>query len=126
MSLTLVNSSNHDNEDYAVLIDGKCKILKSTEMVHISPNQKLQDIYPVSKSEADRPKPYYDKDGHQLLPHVEVVLKKTVAEPMTEEEIEQFRHTRGGGAGGDSSSYTWVVPVMPNVSSGSAGSGGIH
>ena len=109
MSLTLVNSSNHDNEDYAVIIDGKCKILKSTEMVHIYPNQKLQDIYTVSKSETDKPKPYYDKDGHQLLPHVEVVFKKTAAEPMTYKEIEEFNSMRSGSVESkdDSSSYVW-------------------
>ena len=109
MSLTLVNSSNCDNEDYAVIIDGKCKILKSTEMVTINPSNKIEAAYPVSKSEADRPKPYYDKDGHQLLPHVEVVFKKTAAEPMTYKEIEEFNSMRSGSVESkdDSSSYVW-------------------
>ena len=113
MSLTIVNSSNWDNEDYAIIIDGKCKILKSTEMIQISPNQKFQDAYPVAKRESDRSKPFLNEDGEQFLPHVEVVMRSPVCEPMTPEEIMKLR------------SNSPNVVESTEVVAGSGGSGGI-
>ena len=90
-SLTIINTSNWDGEDYAVVLENKtnnhttCHILKPCDKVVVLPSQEIKATYSISKEEQS--KPFKDEDGHQVLPYVDVEMRRPNQKPSEGEEF---------------------------------------
>lgn len=73
-SITIVNNSNWEHEDYAVVTPRGVVYLKPGERTTFTPdnfaNVAVQEVTP------EKPEPFHDRDeGVQLTPHIEVTMR---------------------------------------------------
>ena len=88
-SLTIINTSNWDGENYVVVtrVRGSgniCHLLKPCDKLVVLPSQEIIATYSISD---ENTKAFKDKDGHQVLPYVDVEMRRPNQSKRKSQEI---------------------------------------